>query len=189
MSASSSLRSTLWPTPNLMGAIVSPVTNERRCILQRFSRQRKPLSHWECVVPTGRTTQCPAKPQQKAPGDAGALMVRREASPNSIPRDHRAAEPVVDANAQDVVRDPGFGANPNGRSVHQQHARAGILAEVHIEVLDLAGPVAAEAGFDARTDRPAGPGFVVAECNRAGQAIGTKTRDRAVGCDFADRKT
>src|SRR5260370_38194792 len=51
----------------------------------------------------------------------------------SILRDDRTAEPVIDAGAQDVIRDARLGRDANGRSIQQQHASVGILAEVDIE--------------------------------------------------------
>src|ERR1700687_42676 len=85
-----------------MGAIVSPVTNERPSILQWFACPRKPLSAGHQQRRPNENTGRLAATKKPRPVP-GLRLTEGSVVPRSILRDDRTAEPVIDAGAQDVV--------------------------------------------------------------------------------------
>ena len=99
---------------------------------------------------------------------------------------------VVDAGAHDVVGDVRTGGERDRRRVHRIGDGGRDGAKIHVEVFDLAGHVAEQAGFEAGADRPARLYLQHAErgVEREGVAIGVETDARKGdrGPDRADRE-
>src|SRR6201999_4527368 len=99
----------------------------------------------------------------KKPGlAAGLLLATNEKRFGSILRDHRAVEMIVDASAHDVVgearreRKARQLANRYQTSSKRNRATAD-GAEVHVEVFEFGGPIAADDALDASAERPPHP--------------------------------
>src|SRR6516165_2014715 len=71
---------------------------------------------------------------------------------------------VVDADAQEIVGDPGIEGH-RGRRPRRWRWNGRDHPQIEVEVLDLGGPIAGQTAFDAAADRPA-PFRVVAADDR-----------------------
>src|SRR6266851_4774635 len=113
MSASSSLRRTLWPTPNLMGAIVSPFPGRyfRHIAADREAAQTAFGPRQACCW---LALFC-GDLRQKSPGQCRGLVCRKVRKIRSVARDHRPTPTIIYANTNDVVGKLGSEGRCKGR--------------------------------------------------------------------------
>ncbi len=116
----------------------------------------------------------------------------RDADAGQIVSAEGGVEFVVDAGAHDVVGDVRARGERDGRRVEPVGERRRDRAEIHVEVLDLAGHVAEQAAFETRAHRPARLDRQHADRrgDHAGVAVGVETDAGQVhgGSDRADRE-
>src|SRR5262249_42140247 len=100
-------------------------------------------------------------PKSKAP--PGGRRLQMTCDRLSVAGDHRARTPfVVQADAQDVVGDIGADPRTDRRRGGESDLRVE-RAEVQIDVLDLARPIAGEARLKADANGPSGIAVMIGE--------------------------